>query len=252
MPEEVMAENEQVESPTPEETPTPETETPVESDAPDADVAEEAKEDAEPEKVAKKSAQGRIQQLNSKLKEEQRKRSALEEKINSIVQENEENPFSPVNMPLRDPSSGRLAQPNENGEITYEDYQRDVQQNAKATVKAVLAQQQLRQEALEVVRDYPELDPNSDVYDEDLSDAITEAVDAKHRLSSNFSVKSTVAKLMKPYRKAAESAVDSERRNVVRDIASGAIRPSSNPTPVSKEPENETLEEMEARLGKVY
>jgi hypothetical protein len=209
-------------------------------------------EDAEPEQVAKKSAQGRIQQLNSKLKEEQRKRSALEERVNSIVRENEENPFSPVNMPMNDPSSGRLAQPNANGEITYEDYQRDVQQNAKATVKAVLAQQQLKQEALEVVRLYPQLDPNSDQYDEDLSDAITEAVEAKHRFSSNLSIKSTVDKLMKPYRKAAESAVDSERRNVVRDIASGGIRPSSNPTPVSKEPANETLEQMEARLGKVY
>lgn len=248
MPDEVMAENIEVESPTPEETPTPETETPVE---PSVEV-ESTTEDAEPEKVAKKSAQGRIQQLNSKLKEEQRKRSALEERVNSIVQENEENPFSPVNMPLNDPRSGRLAQPNQNGEITYEDYQRDVQQSAKATVKAVLDQQKLKQEALEVVKEYPQLDPNSNQFDEDLSDAVTEAVEAKHRFSRDLSIKSTVDKLMKPYRKAAEQAVDSERINVVKDMASSGIRPSSNPTPVSKEPDNETLEQMEARLGKVY
>jgi hypothetical protein len=247
MPDEVMAENIEVESPTPEESPTTEKESPVESEA-----VETVDEDAEPGKVAKKSAQGRIQQLNSELKEERKRRSALEEKVNSIVQENEENPFSPVNMPLMDPKSGRLAQPNENGEITYEDYQRDVQQNAKATVKAVLDQQRLKQEALEAIKEFPELDPNSDQFDEDLSDAITEAVESKHRFSSNFSVKSTVSKLMKPYRKAAESAVDSERRNVVKDIASGAIRPSSNPTPVSREPAEETIEQMEARLGKVY
>ena len=252
MPEEIMAENIPAESASaPEETPTPETKTPVEVEVVEENVPETPDTEAEPEKVAKKSAQGRIQQLNSKLKEEQKKRSALEEKVSSIVRENEENPFSPVNMPLKDPKSGRLAQPNSNGEISYEDYQRDVQQNAKAAVKAILNQQQLKQEALDVVKVYPELDPNHERFDQDISDAVTEAVEGNHRLSRNFSLKSTVSKLMKPYRKAAESAVASEKRNIAKDVASGGIRPSSNPTPVSKDVE-ETLAEMEARLGKVY
>ena len=260
MPDELKAENEQVESvSTPEEAPTTETNTPdpkEESAEPEGDAPKEEVEEtdsSEPEKVSSKSAQGRIKQLNNKLKEEQRIRSELEEKVQSIMQENEENPFSPVNMPS--PSRGRFAQPNENGEITYEDYQRDVQNNAKAAVQAVLSQQQLKQEAADVVRVYPQLDPNNkDTFDEDLSAAVTEAVAAKHRLSANFSIKQTVDKLMKPYLKAAERAVDSQKRELVSQVASGGIRPGSSPSPEADKKgfEDLSLEEMEAKLGKVY
>lgn len=258
MPEELLAENTVESVSTPEEAPATETNTPepeVEvAEEPEADVAEEpeAPEAEESDKVSKKSAQGRIKQLNSELKQERLKASQLEEKVNSIMQENETNPFSPINMPMPSPSQGRFAQPNTNGEISYEDYQRDVQQNAQMAVKAILSQQQLKQEALDVVREYPELDPNSDSYDPDLSDAITESVEARHRLSPNFSLRETVTKLMKPYRKAGESVTSSEKRNLVQQVASGAIRPSANPAPVTKEFEDQSIEEMEAKLGKVF
>lgn len=259
MPDELKAENEQVESvSTPEEAPTTETNTPgtsVEPDEPTGDVPEEKSEETdspEPEKASKKSAQGRIKQLNNELKEERKKRSAIEEQIESIMKENETNPFSPLNAPS--PNQGRLAQPNEKGEITYEDYQRDVRDNAKAAVQAVLSQQQLKQEALDVVRENPELDPNSDSFDPELSEAITEAVAAKHRLSSNFSVKETVNKLLKPYKRAAEKAIDSQKRDLVSQVASGGIRPGSSPSPEADKKgfDDLSLEEMEAKLGKVY
>lgn len=259
MPDELMAENEQVESvSTPEEAPATETKTPgtsVEPDEPTGDVPEEKSEETdspEPEKASKKSAQGRIKQLNNELKQERQKRSAIEEQIESIMEENKRNPFSPLNMP--NPTQGRLAQPNERGEITYEDYQRDVQNNAKAAVEAVLSQQQLKREALEVVRENPELDPNSESFDPDLSEAITEAVAAKHRLSSNLSIRETVNKLLKPYKKAAEKAIDSQKRDLVSQVASGGIRPGSSPSPESenKQFEELSLEEMESKLGKVY
>jgi len=236
----------------PEEAPTPEINT---ADEPAMDVADEAApeaEESEPEKVSKKSAQGRIKQLNSELKQERQQRSVLEEKINSILKENEENPFSPVNMPLPSPNQRRLAEPNENGEITYEDYQRDVQQNAQAAVKAILGQQKLKEEALDIIRNTPELDPNSESFDPDLSEAITEAVEAKHRLSANFSLKETVNKFLKPYKRAAEKAVDSEQKNIAQQVASAGVRPGASPVVDEKRFEDLSVEEMEGKLGKVY
>jgi hypothetical protein len=259
MNEDQAAENIPVESTsTPAETPTVETNKPepsVEESEPQADAAEgkeETNEESEPEQERKKSAQGRIKQLNSELKEERKKASQLEEKINSILKENEDNPFSPVNMPMPSPNRARLSQPNENGEITYEDYQRDVQENARTAVQAVLSQQRMREEVYDIVRNTPELDPNSDQFDPDLSEAITDAVEAKHRLSSNFSVKETVSKLLKPYRRAAEKAVDGESRNLATQVATAAVRPGPSPALEEKRFEDLSVEEMEAKLGKVY
>lgn len=255
MPDDQVAENPVAEVTAPEATPAPETntsaETVAETEAPVEETSSEA-ETTEETEPGKKSAQGRIKQLNNDLKEERRKSSMLEEKVNSILRENDENPFSPVNNPLPGLNKGQFAQPNENGEITFEDYKRDVQESAKATVKAMLAQQQMKSEAQDILRNTPELDPNSDLFDEELSEAITEAVESKHRLSSNFSLKETVEKMLKPYRKAAERALEKEKASLVSQVATAAVRPGPSPNVDTKRFEDLSIEEMEAKLGKVY
>lgn len=236
-----------VESPATEpETPVELTETIEEPTSPDEGETIETEEEAGT--IKKKSAQSRIQQLNAELKKERERNRSLEETVHSVHKENEENPFSPENNPLPE-----ISEPNQNGEITREQYVQDVQKNAQRAVQMVLLKQNQAQEARKAMEMYPQLDPNSDQFDQDISDAITETVDAQSRLNPRISVLATVNKLMKPYKKAAENAVSGHQRDIAHQVATAGIRPTQNAIPPkTKTPDEMTEAELEAKLGKVY
>lgn len=250
MPDEIQAENEVVVE-TPAESPTVETETPEVAENTETESPAESQEQPQEEIIKKKSAEGRIRQLNADLKAERERRKSLEESVRTVHKEHEENPFSPENNPL--PGIG-FARPNENGEITQEQYNLDVQRTAKTAVEAVLIKQQQKQEAAKAMELYPQLNPeNADVFDPDLSDAITEAVEAKTRLNPRASILETVEKLMRPYKKVAENAISSHQQELAGQVARAGIRPTQNTAPVkTKSVEEMTEAEIEAQYGKVY
>lgn len=238
---------------TPAESPAAEPETPVEPTDPVEEPTPSGEgESTEPEEEAgaikKKSAQSRIQQLNADLKKERERNRSLEETVHGVHRDNEENPFSPENNPLPE-----VSEPNANGEITREQYVQDVQKNAQRAVQMVLLKQNQAQEARKAMELYPQLDPNSDDFDEDISDAVTKSVDAQSRLNPRISVLATVESLMKPYKKVADNAVSGHQRDIAHQVATAGIRPTQNATPPKvKTPEEMTEAELEAKLGKVY
>lgn len=238
----------EIESPTVEPEVQAETPETAAEESPSGDESAPA-EGAEPEIIKKKSAEARIRELNDQLKKERERNRSLETSVEKVHKESEENPFSPENNPLPDPE---LSKPNENGEITREQYAADVARNARRAVQLELSKQRQAAEATKAMELFPQLDPKSDQFDEDLSDVITETVEAKVKLNPGTSVLATVQKLMKPYQKVAESAVSNHAQDVAGQAARAAIRPSANTAPVREKTVEEMTEaEIEAKYGKV-
>jgi len=116
-------------------------------------------------------------------------------------------------------------------------------------VKKSEAINRINNEAAEVVRKYPELDPESDDFNRELSDTVTEAVEA-HVKANPFSasVKGFVAKLMKPYQGAVTKEVGKANEQLAKQVSSAALKPTS----VSKKEKSaseKTIEELERELG---
>lgn len=240
----------EIESPTiQEEAPEEVPEEVVEEASPDAE--DTAGEGAEPELTKKKGAEARIRELNAKLRKAEERNRSLETTVGKVHKESEENPFSPENNPLPDAD---LAKPNENGEITREQYEADVERRAKRAVQSVLTKQTQKMEAAQAMELYPQLNPKKhDIFDEDISDVVMDAVEAQTKLNPNASVLAIVQKVMKPYQKAGENAVTGQQQEIARQAAQAGIRPTQNLTPAKKKTVEEMSEaEIEAQYGKVY
>jgi hypothetical protein len=111
-----------------------------------------------------------------------------------------------------------------------------------------LAIQRINQETVEVVGKFKELDPESEFFDKELSDAIYESVEAKVKTDPTASVKDFVTKQMKLYKRevAREEARDSAV--IAKQAAQSAIRPSQT-KPVDTKFEDLSIEEMRSKLG---
>ena len=138
-------------------------------------------------------------------------------------------------------------------EISPEQYQNDVLRAADGLVTLRIKQSEavnrINTEASEVLRAYPELDPDSDSFDKELSDSITEAVDAQVKVSPyTTSVKRVVDNMMKPYRRAVNKQVGKETENIARQVSQSALRPTSVKQP-EKRVEDMSPRELEAELG---
>jgi hypothetical protein len=106
-------------------------------------------------------------------------------------------------------------------------------------------------EAQEVVRAYPELDPESDSFNPELSESVTEAVEAYAKADPyNASVKTFVAKLMKPYKSAVAKEVGQASENIAKQVSEAALRPTSIRTP-EKTAAEKSIAELEQELGVV-
>lgn len=140
-------------------------------------------------------------------------------------------------------------------EITPEQYQNDINRRADSIVQLRLEQNRvidnINKETQESLREYPELDPASEIFDKDLSDAITASVKAQVTANPTSSVKKLVTQLMKPYKKAVEKNVAAQTETITKQVAETALRPSQVKGE-EKAFETLTIEEMEKQLGKVY
>jgi len=236
--------------------PSPSTETSTEEAV---EVEEEAQaepkaEEAKTEEGSKKGASNRIRELNAKKKlaearaeEAETKAQSLTEKLGELMTPIESAPASQEQFkPKVEPGA----------EISLDDYKRDVTLTAQGLVNLELRKERainrIDKEATEVVSKYPELDPDSDSFDRELSDTITEAVEAHVKASPyTASVKKFTARLMKPYQR----AVKKEAGKVTENVAKQASETAARPTSVKggeKKFEELSEEEMEERLGIVY
>jgi hypothetical protein len=110
----------------------------------------------------------------------------------------------------------------------------------------------INNEAKEAVSKYPQLDPKSDSFDPDLNDSVTTAVYHAVRGNPTTSVTSLVDKLMKPFTKSVESAVASEKKELAKQAAESAMRPSSHVDKTEKSVEDMSIEEIKEKYGVVY
>lgn len=216
----------------------------------------ETEDDSSLKKPSNKGAEARIRKLTKKVKRAEGQSKSLADKLEVITSQfgnQEQTPTPP-------PAAGPIVQPGE--EIDVNEFEkrmterdqrilREAQNIASFQSKVDRVVTNINKEAKEVIVAYPELDPSSETFDKDLSDAVTEATEAQVRSNPTASVKKLVDKLMKPYKRAVSEEVGKARENLAKQVSQSALRPT--PTPKGTETKFEDLseEEMERELGTI-
>ena len=202
--------------------------------------------DTETEESSKKGASARIRELNTQKKVAEEKAKSLEEKLAELT--------SPVGdqgqMPQYDPQEP-VIQPGE--EVDANEFQKRVLAQADARTELRIRQSEatnrINNEAKDAVRKYPELDPESENFNKDLSDSVYEATEAHIRANPyTASVTNFVDKLMKPYKGAVAKEIGNATENIAKQVSGAALRPTS----IRKEEKaasDKTIAELEQELG---
>jgi hypothetical protein len=222
---------------------TPETTTPVVEEKTAEETPETTTEGAPEEEVAevetepkapKKGANARIGELVGEVK-------SLKQRLAEVTAPGVSTP----------PMSNQAI--NLDAEVTPEQYRQHVLQTAGQMVDLKMKQSEaisrIDKESSEVMRAYPQLDPDSDSFDKELSETVSEAIEAQVRLNPySASVKKFADKLMKPFNKAVSNGVAQEKETITKQVSQSALRPTAIRTP-EKKTEEMSIAELEAKLG---
>lgn len=209
----------------------------TEQDSPTDDQTTDAGESVStPEPVVpKKGAQSRIRELSGEV-------HSLKDRIAELT--------NPVG--LMPQQATYQPQVNEDGTIDPQEFKRQVLQEANQMISfqtqraATLAR--IDRETEQVVTKYGELNPESDDFDQELSDAIYEAVEAKVKSDPTASVKQFVDKQMRLYKREASREDKQTQAVIAKQSAQSAIRPTQN-KPADTRFEELSIEEMRSKLG---
>lgn len=221
----------EVESPATEEV-TPE----VESAEVETESTEEVKTEVAPETEGRKTAQSRIRDLVAEKKIAEAKAESLAEQVRQFTA-----PQPQTYQPT----------PDTGDEVSVD----EVLRKADALTQIRLAQQEnlhrVNNEANEAIKAYPELDPDSDAFDKDLSESISQATLAAIQVNPTGSVRKFVDSLMKPYRRSVEKQAQGQADTITKQVSEQAMRPTQ--VQEQEKPFSElSIEEMEKKLTKVY
>jgi hypothetical protein len=228
------------ESPASEEVPTePEGETTETESTEDVEV------EAEPEGEGRKTANSRIRELVAEKKIAEEK--ALEERTKAESLEDQMRKFTAQNVPSYQPTMT----PAEGEELTVENVLRQADAIAQIRVAQANNLNRIQAEAQEAIKKYPELDPQSDSFDADLSEAVSKATLAQVNSYPTSSVKEFVDSLIKPYRRSVDKQVAGQKETIAKQVSQQATRPTQ--VQEQEKPFSElSIEEMEKKLGVVY
>ena len=210
---------------------------------------------AETEESSKKGFSQRVQELNTKKLEAEVRADEAETRAQSLAEKLGELTGSDEPQPGRYGQGQYQPQVEPGSEISPDQYKQDVMRTADSLVQIRMGQQnavnRINNEANAVVRKYPQLDPDSKEFDRDLSDSVTEAVEAHVKADPyKASVNKFVAKLMKPYQWAVAKQVGEVTENIAKQVSETATRPTSVASSKEKFEELST-KEMEKKLGMV-
>lgn len=237
--------------------PVEEQKAPEEETVPEATAEESETETGE---NSKKGATARIRELNARAKSAEEKTRSLEKQIAELT-----NPggfqgqsasvphFDPQEPIVRD---GEEIDVNELNRRISEREQRLLQQaDARAELRSRQneAVTRINSEAHQAINEYPELDSDSESFDPELSETITEATIAY--IKSNpytASPKKFVDKLMRPYKRAVTKEVGKASENIARQVSQAALRPTGVSTSGKKDDKDLSVEELEQKYGVVY
>lgn len=229
-------------------------ETPASESESEETIEQPTKEVDQPQK---KGAESRIRELNSQVKKERAEKESLAQKIQELTGSVEPQGYQPSNgynpnVPLIAPGE----------EVTQEELQRRVAQRdqwllqqANNMTRFEMAKKEtidrVNRESNESIKAYPQLDPDSDSFDEELSESISQATLAYVRTNPTGSVKKFVDGLMKPYMRSLDKSVASQQTEIAKQASQTAMRPNSVPS-TDKKVEDMSTEELEKKLGIVY
>lgn len=226
----------------------PDVEATATEELPVADQVEEVPETSTEEEVTegateesnRKTASSRIRELVAEKKEAVARAESLADQVRKFT--------APQPQPYTPPVSESV---DDDGQITYEEMMR----RNDALIQIRLAQQdnihRVNNESLEVIKAHPELDPDSDSFDSDLSESISKATLAYIQGNPTAPVKEFVNSLMKPYTRAVEKRAQGQADVLTKQTSQQAMRPTQ--VQEQEKPFSElTIEQMESKLEKVY
>lgn len=194
-----------------------------------------------------KGANQRIRELVSEKKQAEQRAKSLADRLaevtNPVGFQGAKAPYQPQYEP--------------GAEISPEQYQADVDSRANAIIDAKMelkikqndAVNRINNESLAVVRKYSQLDPDHADFNKELSEAVTEAVEA--RVLSNpytASPQQIAEKMMKPYLGAVAKEVGKVTENITKQVSETALRPTSV-RKTEKSANEKSIAELEAELG---
>lgn len=249
-----------------EQTPSQESPTEEETAEDTEDVEEESTDesDGDTEETVRSSGKGyqsRVKQLvreRNEARQQAEEAKSLAQRFGKISGQGEANPQPPQYTQQAD--NDPIVRQGE--EITAEELDRRIRERESRLLQTAEARSELKMrqneavsrindEVRQVTTEYGQLNPESDNFDAELSDAITEAVEAQVRQSPySSSVKKIVDRLMKPYQKGVSKELGKARENMAKQVSQAALRPS-NVRNKEKDTSEKTIEELEADLGTV-
>jgi hypothetical protein len=222
-----------------------EVESPATEELPVTDQGEEVKQvstetevtEGAPKESNRKTADSRIRELVAEKKEAEAKAESLAEQVKKFT--------------APQPQTYTPAPASEDGELTYEELMR----RQDALIQIRLAQQdnihRVQSEATEAIKAYPELDPESDSFDSELSEAISKATLSHIQANPTAPVREFVTSLMKPYKRAVERQAAGQAEALTKQASQQAMRPTQ--VQEQEKPFSElSLDEMRAKLEVVY
>jgi hypothetical protein len=226
-------------------------------ETPTEPAGEEEVEPEETEETKKKGYSARVRELNTRAKEAEERAKSLEERVAELTRTQE---VPNVNQQIDAPEPA-LIQPGEDIDALELDrrlQEREKRILARADATSLLRSKQseavsrINIEASEAMRIYPELDPDSDSFNKELSETVYEAVEAHIKADPyNASVKKFVSKLMKPYLGAVTREVGKTTETLAKQVSESALRPTNVRKP-EKAAAEKTIEELEQELGIVH
>lgn len=204
----------------------------------------------------KKGADGRIRELNQRAKAAEEETKSLKQKLEELTSPvgnqgqqqtaSQYNPQEPIVAP------GEEIDVNELNRRIGEREQRILQ---TADSRAELRQRQseainrINSEASRVVDKFPQLNPESDSFDRELSETVTEAVEAYVKSNPySASVEKFTSRLMSSLAGAAQREAGQATENIAKQVSGAALRPNSVRQP-EKAAKDKTIAELEADLG---
>lgn len=250
---------EQGEENIPEESPTTK-ETAGEEESQEEEVATESEgEEPETEESPKKGAEKRIKQLVKERNEAEQKAKSFADRLAEITGQGNSSPQGQYQFPQQQQDEP-IVQPGE--EIDAFELDRRIRERENRLLQQMEARSELRNKQTEAINrinsesqkaiaKYEQLNPESESFDKELSETITEATEAYVRQSPySASVEKFVDKLMKPYVQGVTREVGKERENIAKQVSRSALRPTSIHK-AEKGDSEKTIAELEAELGVV-
>lgn len=224
-----------------------------------AESTEEAQPEAEStetEDSSKKGYNNRVRELVAEKKAAEAEAKSLKQKMAELTGSDE--PGAGQFQQQQTPPDEPLIKPGE--EIDAVELDRRLRQREQRLLQMAESRAELKtrqyeainrinSEANEVMQQFPELNPDSDNYNRELSDTVTEAAEAYVKANPySASVKEFVGRLMKPYQGAVTKEVGKATETIAKQVSQAALKPTSI-QPKEKSAQEKSIAELEEELG---